>query len=151
MPFTDEPEIETVKSSIKRAVLSVSIGLFISSLFFDAYCTEHGCKSSLGALLLGWFGMLLGGSGLVWIANPLLFTTWMLLARNKRSSWVVSFLASVAALSFLFFHNATENEAGHFSSILKVGFGYWLWLSSCLITLIGSLAIRFSIREHIYS
>ena len=48
----------------------------------------------------------------------------------------------IGGLAMLTGGAAIENEAGDYNPISKVGIGYWLWLSSCATTFIGSLAVR---------
>lgn len=143
MPFSDDEQIAVEeKSNLKTVVLVAGIGLFAFSLFTACFCTTNGCRTSLEAFLMGGFAMLTGGAAITWLANPLLFITWILLVRNKKSARFFSLAASVISSSFLLFQTIIENEAGQHNPIIKIGIGYWLWLSSCLTTFLGSLAIR---------
>lgn len=103
----------------------------------------QGCRTSIDALLLGWLTMLTGGASLSWLANPLLFISWILLMKNKKYNLLFSFLASIMCLSFLMFTSIIDNEAGTINPIIKIGIGYWLWVCSCTITFSGGLLIRF--------
>jgi len=145
MPFSDDKQILTEKKlKLKAAVFTVSISFFLLSLFNICFCTDNGCRTSIEALLIGGLAMLTGGAATTWLANPFLIIAWILLARNKRAAWIFSFAASIICISFLKFHTIIENEAGQYNPISKVGLGYWLWLSSCATTFIGSLIIRIS-------
>jgi hypothetical protein len=41
----------------------------------------------------------------------------------------------------LIFDKVVDNEAGHYSKVTELKLGYWLWLFSSLIILMGSLII----------
>ena len=143
MPFSDhEPILTEEKSKFKTIVFIVSIALFISSLFNICFCTNNGCRTSIEVLLMGWLAMLTGGAAATWMANPFLIVAWILLVKNRKNAWLFAFIASIISLSFLTFKVIIEDEAGHYNSISSVRLGYWLWLSSCVTTFIGSLTIR---------
>jgi hypothetical protein len=143
MPFSNDEEIiEEEKSKLKTFVLIIGVGLFILSLFNTCFCTDNGCRTSIEALLIGWLAMLTGGASLTWIANPLIITSWILIAKNKKIAWLFGLLATLTSISFLRFHTVIENEAGHYNAITKIGLGYWFWFSSCVTTFIGSLTLR---------
>ncbi len=143
MPFSDDEQILVEeKSKLKTGILIVGIGLFAFSLFNVCFCTDNGCRTSIESLFIGWLAMLTGGAAITWLANPFLIITWILLIKNKKSAWLFGLIASIISISFLKFQVIIENEAGHYNSITKIGLGYWLWLSSCFTTFIGSMAIR---------
>lgn len=126
MPFSDDEQIliET-KSKVKPFILAISIALFLLALINPSYCTKSVCvDNSIMPFLLGWFALLSGSAGISWIANPLILIAWILLIKNKKSTWIFSLLASIACLSFLLFNSILVNEAGHFETILKIGIGY---------------------------
>jgi hypothetical protein len=143
MPFSnDEVIIEEEKSKLKIPVLITGLGLFVISLFNISFCTDNSCRTSIETLLIGWLAMLTGGAGLTWFANPLLIISWVLIAKNKKAAWLFGLFATLVSISFLKFQVVIENEAGHYNPITKIGVGYWLWLSSCATTFIGSVIIR---------
>ena len=143
MPFSDDEQILVEeKSKLKEVVLILGIGLFVFSLFNFCFCTDNGCRTSIEALLIGWLAMLTSGAAITWLANPFLAISWILLTKNKKSAWVFGLIASLISISFLKFQIIIENEAGHYYPITRIGYGYWLWLSSCFTTFIGSLTIR---------
>ncbi|MGZ3923432.1 MAG: hypothetical protein ACXVBJ_06650 [Flavisolibacter sp.] len=143
MPFSDDEQILVEeKSKLKTLVLIVGIGLFIFSLFNICFCTDNGCRTSIEAFLIGWLAMLAGGAAIAWLANPLLIIAWVLLTKNKKSAWLFSLTALLFSISFLKFQTIIENEAGDYNPIKTIGLGYWLWLSSCLATFVGSLTLR---------
>ena len=143
MPFSDDEQILIKeKSPLKTAILILSIGLFFFSLFNVSFCTRERCWSSIEAFSMGWLATLMGGAALTWLANPFLIIAWILLFRNKHYSWVFALFALLICLSFLLFDVIIDNEAGIERSISKVSIGYWLWLSSCTVTFIGSFIIK---------
>jgi hypothetical protein len=148
MSFSDDEQIVIEKKSkIKTAVLMVSIGLFAFSLFNIAFYTEDGFRTSIEALFMGWLAMLTGGAAMTWMANPFLIVTWIFLGNNKKSAWIFGLISSLISILFLKFHVIIENEAGHYNAILKVGLGFWLWLSSCVTAFVGCLILL--IKKHL--
>ena len=143
MPFSDDEQILVEeKSKLKTVILILTVGLFALSLFNIAFCTDNGCRTSIEAFLIGWLAMLTGGAAISWLANPFLIIAFILLTKNKKYAWIFGLTATIFSLSFLRFNTIIENEAGHYNSIIKIGFGYWFWLSSCLTTFIGGITIR---------
>ena len=149
MPFaTDDPIFEDKSSKLTTPILILSIALFVFSLFNYCFCTRNGCRTSIEAFVMGWLAMLAGGAPIAWLANPLLIIAWILLARDKKASWILALAAFIFCLSFLRFHIIIEDEAGHYNPILKVRLGYWLWLSSAAVTFLGSLIIRILLKSN---
>lgn len=127
-----------------KLVLAISLGLLIISFTQDCYCTEGRCAESLAIFFSGALGFFMSWAGLSWLANPFLVTSWIAFSKNPGSSLITSLLASLLALSFLFFKEIMDNEGGYASSIISYKLGYWLWLSSCLTMLIGNVIRYFS-------
>ncbi len=128
----------------KKSVLLISIGLFAVSLSQEAYCTTNLCRPSFDALITGALGFLYGGAAITWLANPILFISWISINKNLKLSFILSFLAAVISLAFLFFSKVIDNEAGHVNSIISYKLGYWLWLSSSITMLIGNTILILS-------
>ena len=143
MPFSDDEQILIKKKSkLKTAVLIIGMGMFFISLFTNCFCTNVGCKSSIEAFAFGWLALFFGQAAFAWLANPLLIIAWILIIRDKNSAWIFGLIATIANLLFLAFPNIIENEAGTYSQIIKIQLGYWLWLSSCVVTFFGGLVLR---------
>jgi hypothetical protein len=119
----------------------VSILLFFISCFYICYCTTDRCRTSIEALLIGWLAIFDGGPGMAWIANPLLLITWILFSKRHRLALFFSIVTALISLSFLGYNKIIDNEGGTINSIIKIGPGYWLWLSSCLTTFLGVLTM----------
>jgi hypothetical protein len=125
------------KERVKKATLFLSIGLYLTSLTQQCYCTESSCGDSIAAVISGVFGFFFGGAALTWLANPVLLYVWITI-NNIRNSLIASIFAFVLALSFLFFHEVISDEAGHYSKIISYRTGYWLWLASILTMTVGN-------------
>jgi hypothetical protein len=54
---------------------------------------------------------------------------------------IASLAAFVFGLSFLLFKRMMVNEGGSFEDIIGYRLGYWLWLSSSAIMLLGNLIV----------
>jgi Flp pilus assembly protein TadB len=59
--------------------------------------------------------------------------------KNPGLSLKISIAAAIVSLSFLFFKQIMVNEAGNYSKIISYNLGYWLWVLSAVIMLIGNL------------
>lgn len=131
---------------IKKYIRVTSIVLFAASLTQKCYCTTSNCGDSLPVLLIGWLGMFSGGATLTWLANPFLFISWILVPKNLKSAMIFSTLAGLFSMGFLMFDAVVDSEAGHVNQIIAYKAGYWLWLSSCWVMLIGSFWLQ--LREN---
>jgi len=89
----------------------------------------------------GWFS--LRGAALSWLTNPILLVAWVTFYKKMEISMMFAFFAMSVALSFLLFRGIVDNEAGHVNNIVSYGAGYFIWLSSSLIMLIGNLIVFF--------
>lgn len=135
---------------LKILVVFISLVLLILSLTQNAfYVTDM--KESVGsfgliAFLLGWLDIF--EAGISWLANPLLIISWIVLIFGRsKFSLIISLLAVIFSLSFLFFKDIILNEGTlDHGEIIAYGNGYWLWLSSCVINFLGNCII-FSIEK----
>lgn len=119
----------------------VSIALFSISLTQLCYCTESSCEYSAGTLLMGWAGLYMGGPMLVWLANPLLFISWLTVKHYPYASLAFSVMAALTSLSFLLFTTIYNHNDEWTSSITRYGSGYWLWLASCWSMVTGNVIV----------
>ena len=139
---------------IKILTITISGFLLLLSLNNDAYYIKNR-QDSLGsfgliAFLLGWMNLF--GAGICWLANPFLMFSWIFqMSGSKKNSFVLAILALFFSLLFLLFGNILVNEAGQHSEITNYGTGYWLWLGSCGINLIGTLTVYFWSKETGYN
>ncbi len=151
------------EGNITKLTIILSLTFYISSLTQTAYCTND-CKSSLMVLLVGILGILteIGaisssimdkingqtsslnndvGAAFTWFANPVILLSLFIFRRNKKTALILSIISTTLILLFLIFDKVVDNEAGHYSKVTELKLGYWLWLFSSLIILMGSLII----------
>jgi len=134
-----------ISLSKKRVItLIISTGLFFASLGFEAFCTTEGCRSGIEVLSLGWLAALSGGAGIVWLANPLLIWSWLLINKSSAYAWIPAFFAILISLAFLSFPDIIENEGGRHNEIIRNGIGYWLWVCSSIASFTGAVLMRLS-------
>jgi hypothetical protein len=127
--------------TIQITTLGLSIGLLIIALTQKCYCTTSSCGDSIAAFIAGIIGIFFGGAALCWLANPLLILSWALI-KNNEISLIMSLLSTLIALSFLLFDKIIDSEAGHYNKIIGYEIGYWLWVCSNLVMLLGNILIR---------
>ncbi len=132
---------------LKNTYLIISLLSFIFSLTQICFCTTVNCSDSIEILIIGFFGLITGGACITWLANPLLLIAWIYLKKRPKQSIIFSGLAFIFSISFLFFDKILANEAGHYLEITQYRLGYWLWLFSSLIMLIGNLHLKFSLSQ----
>ena len=136
-----------IKQRIRQITLILSISLFAFSLTQKCFCITAECVDSYIALFAGFFGFF-GETWLVnltWLANPILFMTWILMLQNtrhKKLQLTGSILSTILAVSFLLFNKIIVDDSG-LREILNYKAGYWLWLTSSLVMLLGNLTIYF--------
>ncbi|WP_395655364.1 hypothetical protein [Flavobacterium sp.] len=130
--------------NVKILTISLSVLMFLASLTQNAYYLgEH--EESVGsfgliAFLLGWMGVF--GAGISWLANPFLIISWGILTfGNLKKSLILSVLALLFSLSFMLFNDIIANEGGGHKVITSYDIGYYLWVSSCGINLLGNLIL----------
>jgi cellulose synthase/poly-beta-1,6-N-acetylglucosamine synthase-like glycosyltransferase len=129
------------KNTSQNITLGLSKLLFLVSLTQNIVKTENGSEpSAILALLLGWV------CPLIWIANPILFSSWISFKKQPKNAIIGSFLSSLISLSFLGYKEIMINEAGHTDKIVSLSYGYWLWLFSSIVLFIGGL-VSLSVKE----
>jgi len=86
--------------------LYASVIIYLACMPFHGFCV-HGssCSRGVGILLVGWLGVFYQNpANLTWIANPLLFSSWVMISlRMRRSAIVESITAFVVGCLFLVF------------------------------------------------
>lgn len=125
-------------NKIPKAMTWVSLLFYLLSLTQQSYCTTLMCRGSLDALIMGSIGLLFGGANVTWLANPILYLSWIFRRRTKVGI-VLSALAFIISISFLLFDRIVDNESGHLNKIVSYEAGYWLWISSSITMVVGSL------------
>lgn len=118
--------------------LTISIALFVASLTQTAVNMGSDYMLSIACLLLSWAEVFEGG--IAWLANPLLFISWLfLLIKQPKISFPLSLITFILSLSYLSVSTITVNEGGGKAAITSYGLGYYLWLASSISLFIGSL------------
>ena len=124
-----------------RIFFFISLGVLLVALTQKTYCTpdcgSHG--SGFVAFLFGTLGIFVGGAYITWFANPFLILSWLFIGKRPWVSLVLSSFSLAIAFSFLTYDEIMIKEAGHYGKIVGYALGYWLWITSIAIMLLGSL------------
>jgi hypothetical protein len=140
----------------RLATLGASCLLFIIACCLPCLYTldsnmKHDAMFGIGILLTGWSGVFVGI--FAWFANPLLFLAWLLiLCRLWRTAALMTLLAMLlASQTFTIFFRtlpADEGDVNHYT-IQSFGIGFYFWVASLLIALVGSLLLwRLSAKKN---
>ena len=126
--------------SVAGVFVAISIVVFICSLGESTYRTDwpgepHG--SCFVLLLIGWLGVL--GGIWAWLANPALLGAWISVwSRRTRPLALLCSLAALGfALTFLGQKEMDVDEAGNHAKIISYGAGYWVWIASIGVMILG--------------
>jgi hypothetical protein len=120
-------------------IFLLSIVCFVASLFFEGFATETNSKSGLECLGWGWLGMFYG-VGFEWLANPLLFLAWIFCFLKLRAEAILTSVGTIILmLAFLRTHSIALDEGGNLYPIIRVGAGFWLWVTSAILCLVAAL------------
>jgi len=125
-------------------VCAISIGIFLIALTQNGYYLEHAPHDAWapgwGEFAVGWISLFSGT--VAWLGNPLLIASWIALYRKRvQVAATLALLALVLMLSFLLNKRIIFNEAGSESGISGYGLGYWLWVSSAFVVVLGTCLI----------
>ena len=130
----------------KKLFLFISVGVYVISLTQKSYCTSGGtCEYFSGFLnlIFGWFGVfMLHIPAFPWLANPILLASWITFKKKPKLSFILSIVAFVLMLSFLFVNEIIVNDGSTTSIVNFYGLGYWLWVLSSLIMIAGNLIFK---------
>ena len=121
-------------------ILALSVILFLASLIFKTYCINGECRGR-GFLnfLIGWLGVFHLNGSKAWLANPFLIISWFFFFQKPKTALILSVIAFLFAVSFYFQQTIVYNEAGMAGKITGYKAGYWLWVSSICVMILGSL------------
>jgi hypothetical protein len=115
---------------LPKILLVISLGLFVTCLAYDSFCVEGNRWPGFGALLLGLGGLLVPSPGnLTWLANPLLFASWIAVLNGSGKVAIRLSLAALAFSALFLVARTVIGEKGPMD-ITCLGPGYWLWLAS---------------------
>lgn len=119
---------------VRRIPAALTLLLYLGSLALPAFDLEQGNDS----YYLGLVVVLLGALSLDprWLANPLWLVGMACLWKKRRLAALLTLAAaSILALLCLGYVGTSiaQNESGTKTTILGMGPGYYLWLSSLLV------------------
>lgn len=127
--------------NLPNITLAISLGLYLVSLTQQGYCISGACGDHwLGAYLvaMGAIGGIMSIAGLTWYANPALWAAWSQINKHPKRALVFSFIGTLLAASFLMATEISDIKPNMVSYITGYQPGYWLWLASMSVMLIGS-------------
>jgi len=129
----------------------MSVIFFIISLTQKSFSTVGGPISrGIMDLLVGWMGVImLDPPAMVWLANPILILSWVVNKKHKKASFIFSVVSMIIMLSFLFFDEIIVNESGYPSKITSIKLGYWLWVSSAFIMVLGNAFLFYKKKKEV--
>lgn len=140
------------RPTLRTLIVGLSATLFVVSLTQVGFYTAgqnaaDGASPSILLLLIGWMG--LADHKIAWYANPALFAGWRTTQRlgTRPTSLFYPLLALSLSLTFLMHNEIMVNEAGGTASIVGYGAGYWLWVSSSGLLVLGNVLLLFYARK----
>jgi len=126
---------------LHKIITLLSVIVFAASLTQNCFYVEaYNPKDQWPP---GWYLLLIGLIGVFdgyfeWLANPVLTAAWVFsFAGKDKIALMLGIGASAFMLAFLFRHTIIANEAGHYEKIVSYGAGYWLWLTSGVLTVVS--------------
>lgn len=130
-----------MNKKIYITTLIISIASFISSLFFNAFSSTSGTTDSFTALLMGWILSFQSTANLAWFANLVLVCSWVMIVINNKIAVIVASLGLIIGLLPALSRNMAVDESGTLRGIISLDVGYWLWITSMVVILVGSLIV----------
>ena len=134
--------------------IGCSFVLFLVSLFFPVFNLSNSDSiDGFTALLMGWAGFLLLGNNigaeigfLGWYANLFFFPIWLGLAFSIKFrvaafiGFVITLIGIGLAACSVLVKTLLINEAGGTADVTSMGAGFYIWLVSFTICVLGYLA-----------
>lgn len=126
-----------MKLEFQRNFLWIGIVLYLICLSQDAFYVSgrnpDAWSNGLGLLLTGWVGHI------SWLANPILFLSWMFFAWEKYTVCLVtSVFALLIALAFLMTDSIVVSTRPDYELVVSYEIGYYFWLCSMLASIVVS-------------
>lgn len=124
--------------------LLISFALYCICLANDGYYIDgpdpRAWAPAWGLLIFGWMGVTAGT--FTWLANPALFFAWISMLRSKyRAALLAAIIALSLMISFLLQSTVVSSEAPTYSRIIGYGTGFWLWVGSAVIQIVGCIVM----------
>ena len=117
--------------------------IYLVSLTQKCFCTGNGhCGDSIAVALTGWLGIASYPFAIPWLANPFLFASWYFVG-NPKLSLSYALIAFLLSVSFLLVKEIITDGSGIWRKITGYKAGYWLWVLSCFVFLVGHLIHMF--------
>lgn len=128
-----------------RYACLLAVAVYVVCLPLDAFCVAGKCGDwpGWGALAFGWLLVGATDANSMWLANPLLFASWLCTWLHQR--WVAlaaALGALVLALAFMSFKTVVTNEGGIPMAISGYAAGYWVWVASIALSIVAAVLIR---------
>lgn len=137
--------------SLSKTTLIISTGLYAISLTQQGYCISGECGnhwSGISLVAMGAIGGIMSIAGLTWYANPAIWAAWSLINTKPKKALIFSAIGTVIAASFLLATEISDLKPNLKSYITGYQPGYWLWLASMGVMLIGSLIAYFIAKNN---
>ena len=119
----------------------LSLFIFILSLTQNALCFSHKCLDSLWAFSTGWILLVVGGANLSWLTNGLLISSLITIGKSKKTTLILVLSGIFFGMLPLLTRKIAIDEAGTLRPIITFELGYWLWLLSIIIILLGVILL----------
>lgn len=140
---------------LKNKLTLVSLLIFITSLFFDAFTIKDMGKTinypSFEVFLVGPISFL-GGAGrefLTWTANIWFLVSIVCVFRKYYLISIISgLIAFLIAGSFTFCEEVLAAENGRTAEIINLNAGYFIWLISILSIIFSSVYLKMTTRKN---
>ena len=117
----------------------ISVVLYVLSLLLPFAHDARGGAPGWMALVFGW--IYLFGESPAWLANPMLFLTWLFVSmRVPRTAAIFASIAFLVAVPFIFGATLTVGWGGG-QARLTPNIGYFLWLGSILAGLFSAIRL----------
>ena len=135
--------IQPTQVKFPTRLLLISLLVYLIAFAFPAYkWTSHdGSITTYGyeVFLMGGTAIIGGGTSewLTWLANPLFLLCIFQRHRQKDTSVTIGWLATLTALSFIFWKEILALESGSKAPIEYKGLGYFLWVLGITIWTVG--------------
>ncbi|PYK90588.1 MAG: hypothetical protein DME35_05490 [Verrucomicrobia bacterium] len=126
---------------LPKIIALVSVIVFGAALTRSCYSIEahdpNASSPGFYLLLIGPIGVLYGIYE--WLANPVLLAAWIFsfLGKNKIAL-LLGIAASALMAAFLFRHTIMASEAPTYAKVTGYAAGYWLWLTSAVLMIVGA-------------
>lgn len=139
-----------------KKIIVISLIIFISSLFFNAFkVIDLGKIENYKSILIFLFGSIsfLGGGFLeflIWSANIWFLASLLFIYRKDYFiSFICSFIAFLISMSFGLWKEVLAAENGRKAMIYSLEAGYFLWIISFLFLTVSSIILKIKFRSEV--